>query len=102
MTTTLRTTAFVLNLLATVSLLSSCTVQPETKVWLDEDFSQGQALSGWKFTPETSWSIDTLEGVIGKGSLKVAGDGMKSYADASVTFEFDSLRGRIHAPGGMG
>lgn len=54
MTTTLRTTAFVLNLLATVSLLSSCTVQPETKVWLDEDFSQGQALSGWKFTPETS------------------------------------------------
>lgn len=100
MTTTLRTTAFVLNLLATVSLLSSCTVQPETKVWLDEDFSQGQALSGWKFTPETSWSIDTLEGVIGKGSLKVAGDGMKSYADASVTFEFDSLRGEFMRLGG--
>ena len=73
MTTTLRTTAFVLNLLATVSLLSSCTVQPETKVWLDEDFSQGQALSGWKFTPETSWSIDTLEGVIGKAPLKWQG-----------------------------
>lgn len=49
---------------------------------------------------ETSWSIDTLEGVIGKGSLKVAGDGMKSYADASVTFEFDSLRGEFMRLGG--